>query len=358
MTDEAPRGPLDATLVEALLHPARALTEDELGRLVSTFPVPGAHGAAPVLPKEHRSARTLGPRATRAPVLEPIGTAAHEQLLVSFEHKGDEPLRIVVDPIGVRAGEPVPKMRRAQGTVRETVVWTRPAMDLDRFLDDLVTTTDTLAAEDRLRIRDPHGIVTPEALPRVTEIIDNDRLTLWVEDAHGLAYAVARAALSQKRPPLVRATLLGIGPRTGAASLERLVADDLHDAARTLAATTGHRIPDAHPAWGPRLREANEPELVRWSEAEPTVGYGRIKGDDRGPLQVRYSAATLHDLVARFLADWGAPTDPEHVDRLARAVAARLRPGEHPDGPTLYTIAATVFDLTTLIDRPVREETR
>lgn len=355
MTKDAPGGPLDATLVEALLHPARALTDEELQRLVATFPVPEVYGAVPVLPTGHRSARLLGPGSDAPRVLEPIGTAAHDEVLTAFAHQETNTLTIVVDPVGVRAGEPVPESQTAHDVIREAVVWTRPATRLDRFLEDLATTTETLAAEARLRIRDPHGIVTPEALPSITKIIEADRLTLWVEDAHGLAYAVARAALARPRAPLVRATLLGIGPRTGAASLERLVTDDLHDAARTLAATTGHRIPDNHPYWGPNLRDASEPELVRWSEAAPTEGYGRIHGDDRGPLRPRYSAATLHDLVARFLADWGAPTDTEHVERLARAVAARLRPGEHPDGPTLYTIAATVFDLTTLVD-DAREE--
>lgn len=325
-----PRRLLDATPTECVLSAREPVDEGALAAITDTYPITGVHVAhtAPVLPDGAYGADLLAPLRKSAHVVEPVGARAHTACGAASPER---PGTILVDPQGVPLGAPFPESPAiAAGWVRERVAWV-PA-DTDDLSAVITQAIARLPPDDRLRLRDPSGRIGLTEAAAIAAHPDAYRLTVAPENAGGLALAVATILLARQEGATVRTSLLGIGPRSGLPLLELCVPHDdsraLQGPAERAALLAGIRIADEHPLWGARRHEAPEPERLLKPNATP-----------------RWNPATTPLLLREHLEEWGFETKADEVERLARALLARLRPGETPDGPILYAFVATHLDL-------------
>lgn len=358
---------VDATLTEALRNPGRILEQNDLEALTKALPLPGIAACAPLLPEGAYGAEQLLPAARRALMLEPLTPQAHVHAQRHIQRaeadQSPTPLplagsaatvrHVLVDPMAVPleeadadpddASEPLPP-----GWVRERAVILPAARDpvtqgglpartgAAGILPKLALLVARMPRNERLRIRDPHGALTPELAARLTGLADAPRLTLHLEDPDGLGPATARAALRSPRGPLVRTSLLGVGPRTGLPPTELFIPpgrsgtepSTFHEAIESLQRHAGIHIPSAHPHWGSARHATVEPEHL----ADPQA-------------QARANPATLPYILEVHLQQWGLELQDAPRRRILGRLLATLRPGEDVTGPLLWAVVAQEVDL-------------
>lgn len=363
---------VDATLTEALRNPGGPLGTDSIQSLCRVLPIPRTAAAAPLFPEGAYAWDLLIPAAHRSVMLEPLTPDAHAHAVRHLqEHakrhpQGPAPVplplpgrpgaiqRVLVDPIGIplheadaRPDEPSPGL--PEGWTRERVVTLpRPPQDEaesgtlpTRTGDPTMFAKITLLAArlprgQRLRLRDPHGAITPELATRITGLVDAPRITLHLENPDGLGPATARAALAGQRGPLVRTSLLGIGPRTGLPPTELFrppthpdtPEQALSDAIRALQDHAHIPVPSNHPYWGAHRHATVEPEHLGDPHAEP-----------------RTNPATIGAILDHHLTEWGLELTPQEHARVLARLLAHVRPGEALTGPVLWALVAQETDL-------------
>lgn len=341
---------IDTSVVQALLHPRRTIQDGELTHLWEHVVPTDMSPALPVYSGRWRGAshfgvpRVLDATRTRSDQVwyEPVETDAWRELVAALHaepaHGG---ARTVVVPAGLtptsRDREQVPTGWRLEHPV---------ALEAGQDLEAQVATwVEGTGSEERLRIRDPHGLTTRTHERRDEPVLDS--LDQVLRDA-GMTGRTTWALEDQDRRVLDRlhrfmgrdaavvTSLFGWGPRTGYAPVEHLVPADQaaswRDRARVFASVIGITIPERHAYWGSFRNE----------------GVEQVGAASNGPV----SPAALRGRVAEEVASWGLATGGLHeqvVSTLVAELATRLRPGEALDGARLYALAATRFDLVAAI---------
>ncbi len=360
---------LDASLSEILRAPPRILDHDAIDALTRVFPLPGIAAAAPLYPEGAYAWDRLLKAAQNAIMLEPLTEDAHRHAHRHLQElpQGDAPLslplpgrpgqarRVLVDPESVPLAEadadPDDSGELPAGWVRERVVTlSAPAPTEDgpgslpartgdeNVLPRIALLIARMPRTQRLRLRDPYGAITPELARRLSGLVDSPRLTLHLENPDGLGPATARAALTPARGPLVRTTLLGVGPRTGLPPTELFYppthpqadAVALNNAVQALKRHAGIVIGANHPYWGSARHAAAESEHLDDPHAEP-----------------RTNPATIAAILDDHLKQWELNLTPEQRDRVLARLIATMRPGENITGPVLWAVVAQETDLKT-----------
>lgn len=364
---------LDASLSEILRAPPRILDRDDIAALCTVLPLPAVAAAAPLYPEGAYGWETLLDAAQRAVVLEPLTPDAHRHahrhLQESAKKRKDKtagaprplPLpgrpgqarRVLVDPESIPlaqadADPDETPLQLPDGWVRERVV-TLPAPECEtqtigtplprrtgnwEILPKIALLIARMPRNERLRLRDPYGSITPELATRLAGLVDSPRLTLHLENPDGLGPATARAALTPARGPLVRTTLLGTGPRTGLPSTELFHppahpdAQAIQRAAWTLEKHAGIPVPANHPYWGSARHVSPEKEHLHDPQAEP-----------------RTNPATMATILDDHLDQWDLILKGEERERVLARLLATMRPGENITGPVLWAVVAQETDL-------------